>query len=202
LSLLAQRPDFEPATPAEGSSALYYNPADGGGYHEYPFFAARVAQLRGFAAPNNQKLAVWGCGFGYLVNQCVAAGYDAHGYDASSYAITRGQALLPAIAARLHVRSALVSGDMTPARRDAGLQGAQKFALLVTEDLLTCMSDPEITTALTNLRGVCSANLLHILTLADATTAQDSRLNWKTAAAWKARLSPPDVVADENGTVV
>jgi hypothetical protein len=201
MSLIATRQDFEPANATEGATALYYEPSGGFGYRQYPFFQARINSLIGRAAPNNQKLAIWGCGFGYLVQLAVTAGYDAHGYDSSAYAISRGQALLPSIAARLHQRDALVSGDMTPSRRDAGLAGAQKFALLVTEDLLPCMSDAEISTTLPLLRGICNANLLHIVT-PDPGGQKDLRINWKTADQWHTLLSPPDVAYDAEKDLV
>lgn len=212
MTLLARREDFEPATSAERAAALYSE-----GMLDYPFFAERIAALRTRFAPTGQKLAIWGCGFGYLVAKAVAAGYDAFGYDASAYAITRAKAIHPTVAARFFVRNALVSGDMTPSRRDAGLPGAQRFPIVVTEDLLTCLTDAEIPTALTNLRGIASANLLHIVWPLDPTAAQDPRVTWKPigtaqpapAGSWRALLSPPDLVYDAvmnlvydaNGTV-
>jgi hypothetical protein len=196
--LLARREDFEPASAEERAAALYgWDPSVQPMYTQPEVFQARINQLIGRFAPNGQKLAIWGCGFGYLVNLAVSAGYDAYGFDASSYAINRGKALLPGIAARLFVRNALVSGDMTPARRDAGLPGAQRFPLLITEDMLTCLTDAEISTALTNLRGISSSNLLHMVWPLDPLSpSQDPRCNWKSIPAWVARLAPPDVVYD------
>lgn len=203
MSLLATQQDFEPATPEEGASALYYDPQNGGGYSYIMAntFIVRINELKRRFAPNGQKLAIWGCGFGDLVQLAVDVGYDAHGYDASSYAISRAQALHSAISARFHLRDALFSNDMTPARRDAGLQGAQRFALLVTEDLLDCMSDAEIGITLPLLRNICTTNLLHIITVPNM-PPYDNRINWKTADEWKALLSPPDIVALADGTVI
>lgn len=192
MSLLATQADFE----GGGAGALYNNPI----YYEYPFFQERIDALKGRAAPNNQRLAIWGCGWGYLVQLAVTAGYDAYGFDASSYAITKGQAVLPSIANRLFVRDALVSADVTAAKSDAGIKGHNNFALLVTEDMLTCMSDTEISTTLPLLRGICASNLLHILSVADGGGINpDPRINWKTKAQWAALLEPPDVCVDPNG---
>jgi hypothetical protein len=204
VSLLAAQADFEPADATQGATALYYNPSDGSGYPTgSPMFADRVAALKQRVAPTGQKLAIWGCGFGSLVAQAVSAGYDAYGYDASAYAVARGQQLLPQIAARLFQRDALVSADVTASARDAGITGGNpRFALLVTEDVLTCMSDAEAQTTLPLLRARCTTNLLHMITPLDPTTTQDPRLNWKTAASWKAILSPPDQVTDQFGTVL
>jgi hypothetical protein len=208
VSLLATRQDFEPANPAEGAAALYYAPVSGEGYDcegMRTTLQLRIDSLKGRFAPSNQKLAVWGCGWGWLVDLAVTAGYDAHGYDASQYAITKAQASFPALSGRFHLRDALVSADMTPARRDAGLQGAQRFALLVTEDLLECMSDAEIAVTLPLLRGICSANLGHIVTPLDPWgQAHGARqdVNWKTYQQWKALLSPPDLVIGADGATV
>ena len=193
MSLLASRADFEPANPTEGATALYYQPADGSGYRvDFPFFQTRVDNLKTLYPPTGQTLAIWGCGFGATVNLAQQAGYNAYGFDASSYAITRGKALIPAIAARLFVRDALVSQQVSAARGDAGLKGQTKFALVVTEDMLTCMSNTEISTALPLLRGiVASGPLLHVLTVLDPTVpTRDARLNWKTPAQWKPLLTP------------
>lgn len=208
MSLLATRQDFEPANSEEGASALYYAPVSGEGYDcegMRTTIQMRIDTLKSRFAPSNQKTAIWGCGWGWLVNLAVQAGYDAHGYDASQYAITKAQALYPALSSRFHLRNALLSADMTPARRDAGLQGAQRFALLVTEDLLECMSDAEIATTLPLLRGICSANLGHIITPLDPwgqENGADPRVNWKTYDQWKALLTPPDVVIGTDGSVV
>lgn len=206
MSLLATRQDFEPVDEMEGATALYYDSQTGASYFTDPgmieTFRLRIESLRGRFTPNNQKLAIWGCGPGRLVSLAVTAGYDAHGFDASQWAITRGGEMYPAIASRLHLRNATVSADMTPARRDAGLQGAQRFALLLTDDLFTCLTDTEITTALPLLRAICSANLGHIVTPLDPygqAHGADQRVNWKTAEQWKTLLSPPDLVLDANG---
>ena|SRR5215471_9124042 len=206
--LLAAQQDFEPANAAEGASALYYEPgnADGiTGYRLYPFFQQRIDNLKGRIAPNGQKLAIWGCAFGYLVQLAMTAGYDAYGFDASPYAVTRARQIQSAaIGARIFQRDATVAADVTQSRKDAGLSGNQRFALLLTEDMLTCLSDAEIQTALPLLRGSCSANLGHmVLPLERAGTGNDPRVNWKTISAWKTILSPPDQVIDStNGAVL
>jgi hypothetical protein len=202
LSLLATAADFEPANPNEGATALYYQPHDGSGYRiDFEHFAQRNAYLTGRFPPAGQTLAIWGCGFGALVDLAVQGGYAAYGFDASSYAVNRGTTLIPAVAAHLFVRDALVSTSVTSSRRDAGLKGAAKFALLVTEDMLTCMSDSEITTTLPLLRGSCSTVLLHIVTPLEPGGTQDARLNWKTVGDWKTLVAPDDVYDAVAGAV-
>lgn len=204
MSLLATREDFEPANPTEGAAALYYDKQTLGGYGETmgECIQMRIDALKGRFAPNNQKTAIWGCGWGWLVNLAVTAGYDAYGFDASSYAINKGKSLYPSIANRLFLRNALTAADVTASKSDAGIHGQTRFTLLVTEDLLDVMSDAEINTTLPLLRGISQANLLHIVTPSGVGTNPDPRINWKTAAQWHALLSPPDVVTDPLGNVI
>lgn len=199
MSLLANLADY--GTP--GVPGVMYS----SGYQQYPFFTDRVNALKSRFAPNNQTLLIAGCGFGYLVNLAVQAGYNAFGIDGSSWAIQQGQALLPAIATRLAVADITVASQIDAATKGFGLKGGNpvKYALLVTEDVLPCLSDAEITTALTNLRARASSNLLHIITPGDGGPECDSRLNWKLfgdtatpapAGSWRALLCPPDVVGN------
>lgn len=194
--LLASAADFEPVTLNQTDQPLYWP-----GYREYPFFASRLEALRGRFAPAGQKLAICGCGWGYLVEKCVAAGYDAYGLDFSSYAINKAQALFPALASRFLLTDCTNGASMNAARVAMGLPGNKKIDLAVTEDLLPCLSDAEITAALAAIRGQVSANLLHIVTLANPTSlSNDPRLNWKTGPEWLAICSPPDLVLDHTLT--
>jgi hypothetical protein len=197
LSLLATAADFEPANPTEGASALYYHPHDGSGcQHDHPRYTVRLDSLKTLYPPTGQATAIWGCGFGSLVDLADKAGYAATGFDASTYVINRGKALIPSAATSLFVRDALNATAVTNSKRDAGLKGAAKFALLVTEDLLTCMSDAEVTTTLPLLRGVATT-LLHMVTPVDpwaqANSKNDPRINWKTMADWKTLIAGDSV---------
>lgn len=199
MALLASQADF--GLP-NGTAGVLYS----AGYHQYPFFQDRINTLIGHFAPNNQTLLIAGCGFGYLVQLAVTAGYNAFGVDASSWAISQGQALLPSIASRLAVADILNTTALDNAGKGFGLHGnPPKYALLVTEDLLPCMTDTEITTALTNLRARATSNLLHIITPGSGGPECDYRLNWKLfgdsvtpapAGTWRALLCPPDVVGN------
>lgn len=200
MSLWATAADFEQG----GAGALYSNPP----YSDYPFFQTRLDGLKQRFAPTGQKLLIVGCAFGYLVNLAVAAGYDAYGID-NAYAIGKAQALFPAIATKLIVADALTATTLDSAAKTAGLHGGTpKWPLLLTEDVLPCMSDAEIQTALTNLRARCTTNLLHFVTGGDGGPECDPRINWKPiggdpanpatipVGSWRAVLCPPDVVGD------
>jgi hypothetical protein len=189
MSLFATAADFEQG----GPGALYSNPP----YMEYPYFQERINALIGRFAPNNQKLLIVGMGFGYLVNLAVTAGYDAFGID-NAYAVGKAQALFPSLASRFIVADALSASTLDAAAKTAGLHGGTpKWPLLITEDVLPCMSDAEIQTALTNLRARSSTNLLHfVMPDSGLAEAYDPRINWKTIDGWRAVLCPPDVVGD------
>lgn len=191
--LLATREDFEPATDLERATALYTQ------YERYPFFEQRAADFNGRYAKG--KMLVAGCGFGYLVDELVSRGWDAWGCDASTYAINRGKELLPAIANRLLVGDILVRNSLAAVRTSAGLSGNQRFAVTVTEDVLTMLTDAEIPTALTELRRITN-DLAHVVWTLDPTTTQDPRCNWKTLAQWKAIVGTDPVMDAATGAIL
>jgi hypothetical protein len=209
LSLVATQQDFEPANPTEGASALYYAFSDGKvvGYEAMAeTINLRLANLHQRFAPNGQKLLVVGSGWGWLVSLLVTDGYDAYGIDVSQYAHDKAVSLYPNLATRFVLANALTAAGIDAASAAAGLHGnPPRWDLLVTEDFLECCTDAEIAIALPLLRGRCRANLLHIVTVLDEwgqANGADQRVNWKTAAQWKALLSPPDVVCDALGVVL
>lgn len=179
---------------------------EGGGlytqYHRYPFFAERAAELsRRF---QNGKILIAGCGWGYLVEDALAAGFDAWGCDASAYAVAKSQEVLAAPArSRIIQADITVRSQLTTLRSTAGLTGAQRFRAVVTEDVLPVLTDAEITAALIELRRIAIAGaVLHIVTPGDpADPAKFAPLNWKPIETWRA-LCAPDLVLDaETGTV-
>lgn len=188
----------------QSSTGLYWDPTTGIGYSDYEFFRLRVESLKTRFAPNGQALLLAGCGFGYLVRRARALGYNAWGCDASAWAV--GQA--PAdVSAYVRQADVLVAAQLDAVAAAAGLHGnPPRWDLLVTEDLLECLTDAEIAAALPLLRARCRANLAHIVTPFDQWAhdhgLEDPRVNWKTYEQWKAIVSPPDVVIGQNGEVV
>lgn len=190
MSLVANQADY--GLP-DGTPGVLYS----AGYHQFPFFQTRIDDLKQRFAPTGQTLLIAGCGFGYLVNFAIQAGYNAFGIDASSWAINQGQTLIPSIASKLAVADITVATQVDAASKTFGLHGGTpKYALLLTEDVLSCLSDAEIQTALTVLRARCTTNLLHLVTPGVAGPGLDSRMNWKTIDGWRAVLCPPDIVGD------
>lgn len=200
MSLLGSAALFEDPT------GLYWTPAEGTGYTRYAFFGMRLDSLKQRFAPNGQKLLVAGCGWGFLVDELLTAGYDAWGCDASAYCVGKAPQVLPAAsAARVRQADVLVAAQLDAMARAAGLRGnPPRWDLLVTEDLLEMLTDAEIPTALALLRARCRANLGHIVTPFDPWEGAncDPRVNWKTYDQWRAIVSPPDVLIGQNGEVV
>lgn len=166
-------------------------------YHRFPFFEWRVDALKELFPPSNQKIAIWGCGWGYLVDEAVKVGFNVYGFDASEYAIDKGRSLLPHISDRLFIRDALSVSDVNSTTTEN-----QKFALAITEDMLPCMNDDEVDLAISLLRKISELPLVHILTPSNAGgSGHDSSMNWKPDSEWSDILQP-DRVLNQHGELV
>lgn len=160
---------------------LYYNdpyrPAGAAHYRDGEWVDARVQRLaaKGFAG----KILVAGCAHGFLVAKLRALGLDAWGIDASTWAVSQD-----ASGGFVKLGNVLVSADVAGVKAAAGLKGGQKFTVCVTEDLLPCLTDSEVATALTELRAV-STSLYHLVTDAHLAAERDPAFNWKKLPAWK-----------------
>ena len=203
MSLIANRELFEPADANELGQAWYGI----GSYGTQTTFNRRVNDLQGRFAPNGQKLLIAGCGWGHLVALCRSAGYDAWGCDASSYCISKD-------VTGGFTRQADITSDtqIRAVAAAAGIPGGNpRFDLMVTEDVLSCLTLSEVNTAVGVLRGRSRSNLLHIITClrpdwwpgaddaerrAKDLATRMPALTWLTLAEWQAILSPPDLVLD------
>jgi hypothetical protein len=186
MAVLADASRFE-----GGAGAWYSN------YTRYAFFAQRAAWIH--ATVPTGKLLIAGCGWGYLVDALVKLGRDAWGIDASAYCV--GKAVVPG---RVLQRSALVRADVNAVKTAAGIAANGRFAAGVTEDLLPCLSVPEITSALGELRRACTT-LLHIVTPGDGTAQPPGRvaeMNWRTTQGWKDLVGSDPVYDAETGAVL
>lgn len=159
------------------------------GYRRYPFFTDRAASIRGRYANTSIKILVAGCGYGYLLDELTALGYtDVWGCDASAYAITKAQEVLPpALAARVIQADITVRSQVNALRSAAGLSGNQRFAAVITEDVLPVLTDAEVQAALTELRRATQA-MLHIITPDSEGADRTLGLNWKTTPEWHALI--------------
>ncbi len=214
MSHLATAYDFE----GQGVDSLY-SAVGGVAYREYPFFAVRASQIRGRFSNLSAKILVAGCGYGYLVKHLVDLGYtDVWGCDASAYAIQKAQDVLPAnLSARIIQADITNRNSLNALRTAAGLPGNQRFAAVITEDVLPVLdNDAEAQLALTELRRVSSA-MAHVITCCgvwpmvdggavwvdDNGTKRTKSLLWKTSAQWRALINVPSewIASTETGEV-
>lgn len=176
--------------------------------------AARVPWVLEQAPAAPAKIAIAGSGWGFLVKALRDAGRDASGFDASSYASLKYVSLEAGQAGRNVTASVLNATQMTNYRRNtAGLSGSTKIPLMVSEDLLPCLTDAEVTTALTRMRDNAT-KVIHVVTcaaesgtdplvvdLADL-THRSGDFNWKTHARWKQLVGVELVMNAEGGGVL
>lgn len=204
---LASRIDFEPNPndPAEYEKAMYFNPHTGGGYNHpgrQKIYVKRADAIdREFGPPGTQKVVIAGCGYGYLVAILKDRGWDVVGFDLGDYALQRildGE--IPADKQLLVVKADVMDTNgpesTQTVRQLAGLTGQQKFDLCISEDLLPCLDDTELATALPNMRDMADT-VAHIVTtvmvedppgtyMSAADLHPGQALNWKTPEDWLA----------------
>lgn len=186
------------ATQADYEGGWYFDPTKAVGeldYRDGPHFDPREAFLRGRLASG--KILIAGCGYGYLVKRLVALGLDAWGCDASDWCVARAAEVAPN---RVTKADVTVRSQLTSTLTFAGLRTNGKFAAIVTEDLLICLTDAEITTALAELRRVSQA-LVHIVTAVELEAERNPIFNWKTLPAWKSVVGTESVMGLETDTI-
>lgn len=168
-------------------------------YRRYPFFAQDADSLTA-RYPALGRVLVAGCGYGYLVDELAARGWDAWGCDASPHSIGER------ISARIQGFDVLVRSDMVALRTLAG----GRFDLIVDEELLGVLSDAEIPVALTELRRIAAPparELFHIITCAnelDEGPLSPARtvypeFSWRSHSQWVALIGNGESVMNREG---
>lgn len=108
----------------------------------------------------------------------------------------------------------LNSTQMTNYRRNTvGMPGTKKIPLMVSEDLLPCLTDAEVATAIAQMRNNAT-EVIHVITCAvpsdtdplEAKTgdlvSRSADFNWKTHAEWKRLVGTELVMNAEDGSVL
>lgn len=184
-------------------------------YTEYPYFSKRSKNINAqLGSYKNSKILIAGCGWGFLVRLLMRDyGFtDVWGCDASEYAVkTAAPREIPGYENRILLGDITSSTSMSSVSSAAGLKGTKKFAYIITEDVLPCLTDNEITTALSVLRGKGDV-LGHIITAIDSNGVrqadgsvvyasgkggllQIADFNWKTPEEWRAIIGPTESIA-------
>lgn len=118
----------------------FYNGPLYSNYRHHEGYRKRAGLLR----HEPQPILIVGCGFGFLVVELQWLGIDAHGIDASPWAI------------RKRITDHVAIGNI--------LQPLpQRWSTVITEDLLPCLTDSEVKQAVINC-SAASNNVLHLVT--------------------------------------
>lgn len=127
-----------------------------------------------------KKVLVCGCAHGYSIQQLVALEVNAFGIDISAYAISQSP-----VAARIVQGNVTSSAVWTAARTLAGFtKPADKFDLVIDEDMICCLTDAEAVT----FRTLAMNNSNMFIHLLEQNPALSSHYNYHTIAEWKAIL--------------
>lgn len=211
MSRLASAADFFATYDGEGNKV----PGTGNLYDEYrrfPFFAERADLIAARFQPSVGKVVVFGCGFGYLVDELVQRGYDAYGIEMSDYARAKATEVLPfASASRIILANMANRSALNSARSAAGLTGNQRFAVGISEDALPVATDEaEARLALDECRRIISTTpgrFVHWITCSDPSNPSDldnryPGLLWRSEAEWRAIIGPSDIIVNAEGNRV
>lgn len=181
------------------------NDTPGGWYYpeprlEWEMWPERVRVFRALvpeltpAAPRSDagpKILVAGAGYGFLLWYLWDAGFSAWGID-GQWAVGKSKGGGQIIPKLPNINDHMFSGDCTNlasvrnVRSQAGIGGQQKFAAVITEDLLTAAdSGAEVQTMLTTLRDVAPnvrSRVVHFISMYDETQPWSPRLTTEERA--------------------
>lgn len=175
---------------------------------------AGLVQLHGgnltYAASKSDggsKVLVAGCGFGYLCWELWNLGLSAWGADIA-WPITKGKGgKLPNISDHIFEADCTSTTAIGTVKSQAGIGKNGKFALGITDDLLSAADDAaNVSAMLTALRANCT-RLLHFITCYNAGDPKSGRLpdgttpDWlaMSQSAWRTLIGPTDVIVDLAG---
>lgn len=195
MSRLASQADFYASYDQDGNKI----PGTGNIYDEYrryPFFAERATIVASLFPTSIGKVVIFGCGFGYLVDELVQRGYDAWGVEGADYARNKAAEVLPfGSANRVVLANMTNQSALNQVRNAAGLSGNQRFAVGISEDVLpVCTDETEARVALVAGHGIVSTTagrMLHWITCSKPETQGDldtrlPGLLWRSRAQWAA----------------
>lgn len=198
MARLASEADFFAQWDADGNRVpgtgnLYDN------YRRYPFFAERADIIAARFPTSIGKLVIFGCGFGYLVDELFQRGYDAWGVDAADYARNQAAAVLPfESASRVILANMVTPAALNAVRAAAGLTGNQRFAVGISEDVLpVCTDQAEVRVGIESSHGIVSTTpgrMLHFITCTKPEQQGDMQsrlpgLLWLSRAQWRALIN-------------
>lgn len=185
-SLVFDAAYFNGATDANGAVYGYTNYVSPLTYlDERPnVMAARYVER--LAAAGKTVLIV-GCALGLTVQELRLLGVQAWGLDVSSYAVNAAPA---AVRQYLTIGDARQSSAWNAAKNLAGFKGQTRFNMVITEDLLPCLSNADAVT----MAQLARANSQAVFHLYEDNPATAPWYNYHTPAEWKAILGQDKIV--------
>jgi len=185
------------------------SPKDGGGqiYHFDRIVKDRIlgndhwsllTALQTKGITKGQKICLLGAGFGWVAEDWVAQGWTPLiAVDTSTYIASR-----KATEATVTIYDYdITTGSGRNAIKQAlGVTGNNKVNWMISEDVLPILSDTECG-QLDGWMHDLGTNVAHWVSVLNAGSNQDVRLNWKTLAQWKA-LMPSSWVVSRGATEI
>lgn len=159
-------------------------------YDHYAQKMLQDAKDRGNSIKNKPVLIV-GCANGYTVDWLIQNGVDAYGMDISSWAISQAP---DSISDRLYQGDATVEKDVKSVTQSIKPKG-NKFELIVTEAVLSCLTDSEAQSLCNAVEGYTKYTL-HRVWANRKTETKGGGGNWdtyynnKTLSGWKTLCDP------------
>lgn len=179
-SRIASENDFE-------NGELYTN------YHRFPFFKTRAKLIE---KECSGKILIAGCGWGFLIEECLELNLDVWGIDASEYALQKAKENVNQ-SSLSRIFLANVFDDISSILKHAN---TTKFDWCVTEDLLPVIKDFATNQAIENMRKYAN-KFLHIVTPKIESSDQHPDLTWKHIEEWK-EIFKHDVVVSTQGRIL
>ena len=155
-------------------------------------FGTRKDWLTGYGLDNNASVLVIGCGFGFLIEELIAAGItDVYGMEPGTFYWNAAQdgEWDSVVKARV-AQDWAGSGTEVASLQALGVSGQAQFTFVVDEDAATMHSDAELPAFLAaceaRLQGNARGRIVHLVTTVGLYGPGNQAVNWKTLAEWKA----------------
>lgn len=150
----------------------------------------QALEARGMLPVN--KVLIIGAGFGWLAKALMDAGYSqVVACDTSAYIQEPTRKAANATVQILN-EGGSTTGSKRNIRSALGLSGNNRAPFVITEDIVPCFTDAEIMQYVPHVRDLGTTVVHWTSVLSPGNYAP---LNWKSAADWKAMLSPDLIVA-------
>jgi hypothetical protein len=144
-------------------------------------------------------IAILGAGYGWSVEEFLAAGYT-NVIACDTSAVIQGNKAVNAVVT-IHNEGGSTNNSKRTIRQLLGRGQNQKIDWAITEDILPCFTDAEITQYAPHLRDIAT-NVAHWVSPTFEGAVHTLDLNWKTIDQWKALMSPDWIVQRGGGEAI